>query len=219
MELQKFELSDHPSSAYKLSAGMQIESKPVAIFDFSPSTFSQTTTIPNHTQLVAFNTSETIAELASNTSSSSGLSAKGSMADKDFATSVIDPRLKIYYEFDGKDLGATNLFVAIMDAMATAAQYAGDADFEYIVGTGKDGKERVDVLVRSDVAKPAFTWTLLRQALATVYLGINFGMSRASPQARWEGLAFIIEYNKRIVGDGSINRYSETSPHGAATSR
>lgn len=116
-------------------------------------------------------------------------------------------------------LGATNLFIAIMDAMATAAQYAGDADFEYIISTGKDDEERFDVLVCSDVAKPAFNWTLLRRALATVYFGINFGTSRANPQARWEGLAFIIEYDKRIVGDGAINRYSETSPHGAATSR
>lgn len=91
MELQQFELSDHPFSAYKLLAGMQIGSKSIAILDYFPSTFSQTTTISSHTNLVAFNSSDTVTKLASNTSSTSGLSAKGSMADKGFATSVIDP--------------------------------------------------------------------------------------------------------------------------------
>lgn len=171
---------------------MYIDSRPVAIFEFSRAHWETTANV-NSLTLTISNWSGTLTQIIPSIVSTNKLSTQEVGAAKGFVISSMDPRLKIHYESDGNVLEEANLFLAMMDAMATAAQSMGDEDFDYIITTGKDTEERVDGLVRSDIGKPKFTWRLLRQVLNMVYLGVNFGRDTKS----W-----------RIVGDGAINRYS-----------
>ena len=116
-----------------------------------------------------------------------------------------DQRLRIHYEFQGRQLSPTNVFTTFLDAMVTAAQSDGNEPGARL--TAFSVNRQVSMRVWSIL----LTWTDLKKALMVLwqYVVVNY----ANPSLmRWEDLDFTIYEGDTFLGQGDITMSAPAAP-------
>ena len=154
----------------------------------------------NLTKLISTSPSEQLADPV--VASTSGLSDRRS----GWASDPDDQRLRIHYEFQGKDLSPSNVFTTFLDAMIMAAQHNGNEPGARLIAFGAD--RRVSMRVSSIL----LTWTDLKKALMVLwqFVVVNY----ANPDLMiWGDVDFTIYDRDTFLGQGSI---ATTAPAASA---
>jgi len=74
-----------------------------------------------------------------------------------------DSRFTIDYVYDGSKIASQDIFIAVLDGLATSAQYADDAKFQQLAATSASGKCQINI---TEVAGPhQISYRLVTKAL------------------------------------------------------
>lgn len=116
------------------------------------------------------------------------------------ATDADDPRFTIDYAYDGARIASQEIFIAILDGLATSAQYADDARFQHLTATSASGKCAIDI---SAVAGPHQTnYSFVTKALRLLTWDVILRLRKFGGmtfELRWEGTSIARGY-MRVVG-------------------
>ena len=145
----------------------------------------------NLTKIISTNPSEQLSDPA--IAFTNGLSARRS----GWASDPDNQRLRIHYEFQGRQLSPSNVFTTFLDAMVTAAQHDGNEAGARL--TAFSAERHVSMRVSSIL----LTWTDLKKALMVLwrFVVVNY----ANPDLMvWEDIDFTIYDGDTFLGQGGI---------------
>ena len=145
----------------------------------------------NLTKIISTSPSEQLSDPA--IAYTSGFSARRS----GWASDPDDQRLRIHYEFQGRDLSPTNVFTTFLDAMVTAAQHDGNEPGARLTAFSADRH------VSMRVSSILLTWTDLKKALMVLwqFVVVNY----VNPDLMiWEDIDFTIFDGDTFLGQGAV---------------
>ena len=125
-----------------------------------------------------------------------------------WATSREDPRLRIYYEFSNEAAGASQLFMTIIDALATASTNLPFLEIlEPLTAIGKNQLAETRLHIESSGAPAtSFTWARLVQALVVFWEQGIFSYHVRREDNRWNVLdLLLIQYDGTTIAYGVMN--------------
>lgn len=108
-----------------------------------------------------------------------------------------DQRLRIHYEFQGRQLAPTNVFTTFLDAMVTAAQHDGNEPGARL--TAFSANRHVSMRVWSIL----LTWTDLKKALMVLWQFVVVNIANLDLM-RWEDVDFTMYEGDTFLGQGDI---------------
>ena len=123
-------------------------------------------------------------------------------------TDVDDPKLKVWYQFDGVKILPARIFSVYMDALAIAAPH--DSDETGVAMTSWSLDRHASINVRRNPSYMNFTWGQLIRALRTIWRQIIVRYGSRMGQARFESMNFLVEYNGKLVGEGFLIHYDRS---------
>ena len=211
----------HAGEWYRLLAGIYVRDRAVGIIEYSKvlpkqthlsrpqRNFGQRNRAGSEVNQTNIPTSLDKADLKSRLNSVRPSSA--------WATSLEDPRLRIYYEFESDIAGGCQMFMAIMDALAIASAHLPTTKVTEpltAIGTNQHGETHLR-FEPSDAPGVSFTWTQLVQALVVFWEQVIFAYhERIKYTPRWNVLdVLLVQYEGLTVAYGvmTIRRFGAGS--------
>ncbi|KAL8795961.1 MAG: hypothetical protein Q9182_007446 [Xanthomendoza sp. 2 TL-2023] len=135
-------------------------------------------------------------------------------AQSGVAIDLDDPKFRIAWKTNGDSFDPTDLWTALMDALATAAAYDSEHLGAAVVGIAASGNAEIDFhgILPSSGLPPAFKWRQLVRAI-----NVLWGHHVLYPECNL-GMDFLVSYDgvNIAVGDTSVRRAGrgvESSKH------
>lgn len=138
------------------------------------------------------------------------------MADSGKVWDPDDGHFAITYSYDGVRVKAQDIFTAIIDSFAIAAEHDNtDADAYIPAARSASGDTVLSTWTVGEGGNAEMTWARLKKALTIIWDLLIIG--RRGQRSRFEGLMFGLEYEGKGIGAGRMLRFNEDSKGGGGS--